>query len=128
MSCYQRLTLVSALQLLIAHPGASHSVTLRIERLLERRRTRIRVCGEFRTEHIDQVKAELTSGGRQAALDLDEVDLVDIECIRFLNGCESAGVSILHCSPYIREWMVREGGGSKARRRNKNKIENGEQK
>jgi hypothetical protein len=41
-------------------------------------------------------------------LDLEEVDLVDVEGVRFLNACESAGVSILHCSPYIREWMLQE--------------------
>jgi hypothetical protein len=41
-------------------------------------------------------------------LDLEEVDLVDIDAVRFLNAFESTGVSILHCSPYIREWMVRE--------------------
>jgi hypothetical protein len=39
---------------------------------------------------------------------LEEVDLVDIDAVRFLNAFESMGVSILHCSPYIREWMVRE--------------------
>ena len=85
-------------------------MTLRIERISGRRRTRIRLCGEFRTDHIDQVKAELRSGGPRVALDLDEVDLVDIESVRFLNACESAGVSILHCSPYIREWMLHERG------------------
>jgi hypothetical protein len=41
-------------------------------------------------------------------LDLGEVDLVDIDAVRFLNACESVGVSILHCSPYIREWMLQE--------------------
>ena len=90
-------------------------MTLRIERISGRRRTRIRLCGEFRTDHIDQVKAELRSGGPRVALDLDEVDLVDVECIRFLNACESTGISVLHCSPYIREWMVRERGRLKTR-------------
>jgi len=89
-------------------------VTLRIERISGRRRTQIRLCGEFRTEHIDQVKAELRSGGR-IALDLDEVDLVDVECIRFLNACESTGISVQHGSPYIREWMLRERARPKTR-------------
>jgi hypothetical protein len=47
-------------------------------------------------------------GGPRATLDLEELDLVDIDAVRFLNACESAGVSILHCSPYIREWMLQE--------------------
>src|SRR5207247_4639427 len=109
------LTSVSPFHFLIVYFGARHPVTLRIERIFGRRRTRIRLCGEFRTEHIDQVKAELRSGGPRVVLDLDEVDLVDIECIRFLNACESTGISVLHCSPYIREWMVRERGRPKTR-------------
>jgi len=28
----------------------------------------------------------------------------------FLNDCESTGIPILRCSPYIREWMLREQG------------------
>jgi hypothetical protein len=45
-------------------------------------------------------------------LDLEEVDLVDVEAVRFLNVCEERGVSVLQCSPYIREWMLRERGHS----------------
>ena len=56
------------------------------------------------------MKAEFRGGGPRIALDLDEVDLVDVECIRFLNACESTGISVLHCSPYIREWMLQERG------------------
>jgi hypothetical protein len=44
----------------------------------------------------------------QIALDLDGVTLVDVEVVRFLNGCEERGVELFHCSPYIREWMLRE--------------------
>jgi hypothetical protein len=47
-------------------------------------------------------------GGPRVTLDLEELDLVDIDAVRFLNACESAGVSILHCSPNIREWMLQE--------------------
>jgi hypothetical protein len=85
-------------------------MTLRIGRISGRRGTRIRLSGEFRAEHIDQVKAELRSGGPPVALDLNEVDLVDVECIRFLNACEAGGISALRCSPYIRAWMSRERG------------------
>jgi len=35
---------------------------------------------------------------------------VDVDGVRFLNECESTGISILCCSPYIREWMLREQG------------------
>ena len=88
-------------------------MTLRIERIPGRRRTRIRLSGAFRSEYFDQVKAEIERGGPQVALDLEEVDLVDVEGIRFLNACEAEGIPVLHCSPYIREWMLRERGRQK---------------
>jgi hypothetical protein len=51
------------------------------------------------------LKSEDERGGPRGTLDLEELDLVDIDAVRFLNARESAGVSILHCSPYVREWM-----------------------
>lgn len=41
-------------------------------------------------------------------LDLEEVRLVDVEVVRFLGMCEAKGVELVHCSPYIREWVFRE--------------------
>ena len=85
-------------------------MTLRIERIPGKRRTRVRLSGALRSEHLDQVKAEIERGGPRVVLDLEEVDLVDVEGIRFLNACEAEGISVLHCSPYIRDWMLRERG------------------
>jgi hypothetical protein len=56
------------------------------------------------------LKSEIERGGPNVALDLEEVDFVDIDGIRFLNECESQGVGLLGCSPYIKEWMLRERG------------------
>ena len=89
-------------------------MTLKIERISGRDKTRIRLSGDFRSEQVDQVKAEIERGGPQVGLDLKEVDLVDVEGIRFLNTCEAEGISVLRCSPYIREWMLRERGSPKA--------------
>jgi len=82
---------------------------LRIERIPELHKVRLRLSGQFRSHHLDQVKAEI-SRGEPIAPDL-EVDLVDIEAIRFLNAREDEGISVLHCSPYIQEWM--SGSGKK---------------
>jgi hypothetical protein len=81
-------------------------MTLRIERV----QGGIRLSGEFRVGHLDQVKSEIESCESPIVLDLQELDLVDLEGVRFLNACESAGVSILQCSAYIREWMLQERG------------------
>ena len=89
-------------------------MTLKIEQLSGEHGTRIRLSGELRSEHVDQVKTEIERGGPRLALDLEEVDLVDVEGVRFLNACEAEGISVLHCSPYIREWMLRERGAAKS--------------
>ena len=79
-------------------------MTLRIERL----KRRIRLSGEFRFGHLDQVKTEIERCESPVVLDLEEVDLIDLEAVRFLNACEAKGISVLNCSPYIREWMLQE--------------------
>jgi len=83
-------------------------MTLKIKRIAGKRSTRICLSGQLRSENVGQVKAEIERGGPQVALDLGEVDLVDIGAVRFLNARESAGIAIRHCSPYIREWMLQE--------------------
>ena len=83
-------------------------MTLKIERISGKRRTRIRLSGELRSEHLDQLKSEIERGGTRVTLDLEELDLVDIEGVRFLNACEANGILVLHCSRYIREWMLQE--------------------
>jgi hypothetical protein len=79
-------------------------MTLRIERT----QVRIRLSGEFRSEHLNQVKAEIALCESPAILDLEELDLVDVEAVRFLNSCEAEGIALFHCSPYIAKWMLRE--------------------
>ena len=87
---------------------------LKIRQVAAERGIRICLSGQLRSEHLDQLKSEVEGGGARVTLDLEELDLVDIEGVRFLNACESAGVSILHCSPYIREWMLQERGRQNA--------------
>ena len=79
-------------------------MTLKIERI----RSRILLSGEFRSEQLDQVQAEIELCESPAVLDLEELALIDVESVRFLNACEANGIPVLHCSPYIRKWMLRE--------------------
>ena len=81
---------------------------------IERSRARVRLSGELRSEHLAQVKTELRKCGKSAVLDLEEVNLADVDGVRFLNGCETKGISVVHCSPYIREWMALERRRTKA--------------
>jgi hypothetical protein len=84
-------------------------MTLRIEQV----KGGIRLSGELRLGHLDQVKAEIERCESPAVLDLEELGLIDLEGVRFLNACEVKGILVLHCSPYIREWMLQERGRRK---------------
>jgi hypothetical protein len=84
--------------------------TLKIEPVFGEGRTRILLSGQLRSEHLDQLKSEIGRCRSPLTLDLGEVDLVDIDGIRFLNKCLSAGVAVVGGSPYVKEWMLRERG------------------
>lgn len=78
-------------------------MTLRIEKGSALGRPVVRLIGRMQSEHLPDLKQYLDVPG--ATLDLEEVTLVDLETVRFLIGCEFAGVELLRCSPYIRQWM-----------------------
>jgi hypothetical protein len=56
----------------------------------------------------EELKQQVEHGGPQVMLDLAEVELVDVEVVRFLNACQSDGAEIANGSRSIREWMLRE--------------------
>jgi hypothetical protein len=86
-------------------------MTLRIDKAADRQRTVIRLSGRLQSEHLDELKTQVEGEQSPIALDLEGVTLVDIEVVRFLNACETNGITLLHCWPYIREWMTRENAG-----------------
>jgi len=83
-------------------------MTLRIEKASDRHKTIIRLSGRLQSEHLHELKMQVYGEQSPIVLDLESVTLVDTEIVRFLNACEKSGVELLHCWPYIREWMVRE--------------------
>jgi hypothetical protein len=81
---------------------------LKLERLSDEERTTIRLIGQVRSEHLDEITNQMGSCGPNVTLDLEEVTVVDLEVVRFLGSCEREGTELLHCPPYIREWISRE--------------------
>lgn len=81
---------------------------MRIEKESHDGKATIRLIGHFQSQHIGELQKQLLENGPQLVLDLKEVTLVDVEVVRFLGACKCDGVEIMHCSPYIREWMNRE--------------------
>lgn len=84
-------------------------MTLRIESSSREGRTVLRLIGRVQSEYLSDLRSQIDDQERRLALDLDEVTLVDVGVVRFLLACEQSGVELLHCPPFIRQWMVREG-------------------
>jgi anti-anti-sigma regulatory factor len=83
-------------------------MTCKIEQHTDGHHTTLRLIGHFQAAHLEIVQAQLERHGPRTVLDLDEVTLVDVEVVRFLGRCEQAGTALLHCPPYVREWIARE--------------------
>ena len=63
--------------------------------------------------HLEELKTQIRESGSKITLDLEEVNLVDVDVIRFLGTCQGEGVCLLHCSPYISDWIAKEQGREK---------------
>jgi anti-anti-sigma regulatory factor len=85
-------------------------MTLRIEKVADGPTTTLRLIGRIRAELLEELKAQIKGSGTAVVLDLEEVSLVDLDAVRFLGTCQAEGVSLVHCSPYISDWIRRERG------------------
>lgn len=83
-------------------------MTLRIEKFSDGVRTVVRLSGRISSETLEGLRVETAGLGAGTVMDLEHVTLVDVEGVRFLSGCDGAGMELAHCSPYIREWITRE--------------------
>ncbi len=81
----------------------------RLERSSDAERSTIRLIGRVRSEHLGEIQNQLAGCGPRVTLDLEDVTVVDVGVVRFLGQCEREGIGLLHCPPYVREWISREG-------------------
>jgi len=80
---------------------------LKIEYVSESGGTRLCLSGELRSAQLEEVRTEIERLS-PLVLDLAEIGVVDIDGVRWLNACRTAGVKVENCAPYIREWMRQE--------------------
>ncbi|WP_130424501.1 hypothetical protein [Edaphobacter modestus] len=81
---------------------------LRIEKELDGHTTTLRLIGRIQSADIGSIQAQMDDDSVHVLFDLGEVTLVNVEVIRFLSDCEDEGVVLIHCPPYVREWILRE--------------------
>jgi hypothetical protein len=71
-------------------------------------RMTLKISGRLRRENLADLQDRVKTDPTRTVLDVSEVNLVDLEVVRFLNACEDQGVEVANPCPYIREWMNRE--------------------
>jgi hypothetical protein len=89
-------------------------MVLRIERVSRRQLTILRLSGRLQSEHVEELKTQIEASAQRVVLDLEGVKLVDPESVCFLAACETDGVELSRCSPYIRDWINREKASQRA--------------
>jgi hypothetical protein len=72
------------------------------------------LSGQLGKENIRELETLLGTEGkdRRIILDLKDMTLTGSDGIAFLAGCEAAGIALVNCDPYVREWITRQGTGS----------------
>ena len=83
-------------------------MTFKIEKHRDGQSTTIRLIGRMRAEHLSELEKQIKESESKIVLDLEELNLVDVEAVRFLGMCETQGIALLNCSPYIRDWIGKE--------------------
>ena len=83
-------------------------MTLRIEKHFDGRTTTIRLIGRMKAEHLTELETQIRGSAPHVLLDLAELNLVDLQVVRFLGSCQAQGVTLANCSPYIRNWIAKE--------------------
>ena len=83
-------------------------MTFKIEKHRDEHGTTIRLIGRMRAEHLSELGKQIRESESKIMLDLEELNLVDVEAVRFLGMWETRGVVLLNCSGYIRDWIGKE--------------------
>lgn len=81
---------------------------LRIDKRSAGQATILRLSGRIESERLSELQVEIENCAQKTIIDLEEVNLVDRAAVRFLSLCESNGIELLNCAPYIREWIFTE--------------------
>jgi hypothetical protein len=68
------------------------------------------LSGQLGNENIGELETLFSTEGkdRRIILDLKDMTLTGADGIVFLARCEAAGIALVNCDPYVREWITRQ--------------------
>lgn len=83
-------------------------ILLRIHRS-ENSEVVFKLSGRIDKENIAELERLIAAeaNGRRVVLNLKDITLAGQEEITFLARCEEAGIALVNCAPYIRDWIAR---------------------
>ena len=83
-------------------------MVLKIEKASDGPETVVRLSGRIKSEQLRELKAQIDGSPNRVVLELEQVQLVDLEAVHFLTACETKGIELRHCAPYVRQWILSE--------------------
>jgi len=66
------------------------------------------VSGRITEQDVQTLATAIEAEARAVAINLEHVDLIDREAVKFLAQKELEGTVLRNCSAYIREWVTKE--------------------
>ena len=83
-------------------------MVLKIEEYPDGPRTTFVLSGRIESSNLQQLKLQIDRSETDVALDLRQVRIVDRDAVRFLARCETRGIELLECPPFVRAWIQSE--------------------
>ena len=83
-------------------------MVMKIEHVPEESGTTFVLTGRITSPDVQQLKATVGEAPKCVALDLRQVQLVDLDAVRFLAAAQRRGIELRHIPPYVREWVLLE--------------------
>ncbi len=83
-------------------------MVLRIEPAPNDSPTLLKLVGRIASPDVQELKALIAEMPNPVALDLQEVELVDLDAVRFLAAVERGGLALRNLPPYVRAWVLLE--------------------
>ena len=81
-------------------------MVLRIEPAPNDSPTLLKLVGRIASPDVQELKALIAEMPNPVALDLQEVELVDLDAVRYLAAVERGGLELRNLPPYVRAWVL----------------------
>ncbi len=83
-------------------------MVFKIEKVSDEPNIVLRLSGRIESEDVQELKTQIDGGTHGIVLDLEQVRLINLDVVDFLMVCETSGIELRHCPPYVRKWILSE--------------------